>query len=98
MDYNEKTQKKADSFIKTSYGSKAYWWGILLPIILSAVCWTSFFCLLSTFGEAGANYIDLAKSVAYFIGGIISTCTLCIGNMLFGLMYKDYADSTEKEK
>lgn len=96
MNYKEKTSKKADSFIRTSYGSKAYWWGILLPIILTAGCWTSFFSLLLSIKEA-ANYIELAKLVAYFIGGIFSTCTLCIGNMLFGLMFKDYADSVEKD-
>lgn len=98
MDYKEKTYKKADSFIRTSYGSKAYWWGILLPIIIASVCWTSFFVIISTLNANGSDYIELAKSVAYFIGGVIATCTLCIGNMLFGLMFKDYADSTQKDK
>lgn len=98
MDYKEKTHKKADFFIRTSYGSKAYWWGILLPLMLTVATWTSFFTLILNLDPDGANFIELAKSVAFFIGGIIATSTFCIGNMLFGFMFKDYADSVEKEK
>lgn len=96
MDYKENANKLATKFITTSYGKRAWIWGQILPLFATISCFVGFYTTLISINEP--TNVDLVKSASFFIGGIVSLGVLCITNMLFGMMLKDYADTTQNQK
>ncbi len=96
MDYKENANKLATKFISTNYGKRAWIWGKILPLFATILCFVAFYTTLININEP--TNVDLVKSASFFIGGIVSLGVLCVTNMLFGMMIKDYADATQNEK